>query len=219
MRFLLYNSFRAFDKAEYVAYLVAHRNLVFNFLQGILYAEITLVNQAIGIDDVPQYTFCNLVLMLQYGCVDSVVFGRIAVHDDIGWNILCDTAAGLNQHPASDVAGLVQDDVAAQDGAVVYLALTGYGSFDTQNTMIAYLYVVAEVYAIHQIVIIADTGTLAGIGSAADNHIFADVIVVTDYQLAFFTCLMKVLRFTAQHRAVVHFVIITHAGAFKNLRT
>ena len=85
--------------------------------------------------------------------------------------------------------------------------------------MIAYLHVVAEVYTVHQVVFIADAGAAAFIRSAADHYIFANVIVVADNQLALITFVMEVLRFGAQHGAVMHSVSFSHAGTFKDLGT
>ena len=86
----------------------------------------------------------------------------------------------LYQRPATDVAVLLQQNIAAQDDAVVYATFTGNGRLDTQYAMVGNLYVVAQVYTIHQIVFIADFGALPFVCSAADNHILPDVILVAD---------------------------------------
>ena len=114
------------------------------------------------------------------------------------------------------MAVLVQNDVAAQNGAVVYLTFSGYGSLDAQYTMVAYLHVVAEVYTIHQVVFIADAGGASCMGSTADNHVLADVVIITDNQHAVLSRIMEVLRFGTQNGIVMHLVPFSHAGTVQN---
>lgn len=197
-------------------YFITHRHLVFNLLQSIVYAEVALVDQAVCVDNVAQNTLRHFILMLKNRCIDAVVHRRIAIHNDVGRHIFRDAATCLNENPASDVGGLVQNDVAAQDGVVVYLAFAGHGSLDAQHAMIADLYVVAEVYAIHQVVIITDTGASVGVCGAADNYVLADVVVVADNQYAFFTHIVEILRLTAQYSTVMHFVSFSYTSTFED---
>ena len=68
--------------------------------------------------------------------------------------------------------------------------------------MVAYLHVVAEVYTIHQVVFIADAGGASCMGSTADNHVLADVVIITDNQHAVLSRIMEVLRFGTQNGIV-----------------
>ena len=45
---LLHDSFGILDEVDDIVYLVTHRYLVFNLLQGILHAEVSLVYQTVG---------------------------------------------------------------------------------------------------------------------------------------------------------------------------
>jgi hypothetical protein len=108
------------------------------------------------------------------------------------------------------VAALVQNNVAAQNGAVVYPAFSGYGSLDTQYTMVAYLHVVAEVYTIHQVVFIADAGSAFCMGGTADDHVLAD------NQQAFFSRIVEVLWFGTQDGIMMHLVPFSQAGAVQD---
>ena len=120
---LLRYTFGVTDKVDDVVYLVTHRDLVFNLLQGILYAEVSLIHQAVSIYDMAQNTVGDLMLVLEHHCIDAMVFCRIAIHNDIRRHIFRNAATCLNQHPTTDVAVLMQDDIAAQDRAVVYAAV------------------------------------------------------------------------------------------------
>ena len=62
---LLHDSFGILDEVDDIVYLVTHRYLVFNLLQGILHAEVSLVYQTVGIYDMAQYTFAHLVFVLK----------------------------------------------------------------------------------------------------------------------------------------------------------
>ena len=70
-----------------------------------------------------QNTVGDLMLVLEHHCIDAMVFCRVAIHNDIRRHIFCNAATCLNQHPTTDVAVLMQDDIAAQDRAVVYAAV------------------------------------------------------------------------------------------------
>ena len=146
---LLRYTFGVTDKVDDVVYLVTHRDLVFNLLQGILYTEVSLIHQAVSIYDMAQNTVGDLMLVLEHHCIDAMVFCRVAIHNDIRRHIFCNAATCLNQHPTTDVAVLMQDDIAAQDRAVVYAAVACHCALDAQYAVIANLYVVAEVYAVH----------------------------------------------------------------------
>ena len=74
---LLHDSFGILDEVDDIVYLVTHRYLVFNLLQGILHAEVSLVYQTVGIYDMAQYTFAHLVFVLKHSSVDTVVFCRM----------------------------------------------------------------------------------------------------------------------------------------------
>ena len=117
------------------------------------------------------------------------------------------------------MAVLVQNDIAAQNGTIVYLTFSGYGSLDTQYTMVAYLHVVAEVYTIHQVVFIADAGSASCMGSTADNHVLADVVIITDNQHTALSRIVEVLRFGTQNGIVMYLVPFSHAGTVQNFCT
>lgn len=202
-----------------IPYFVTHRNLVLNLLQGIVYAEITLVDQAVSIYDVTQDTFRYLMLVLQHDGIDAMILCRITVHDDVWRNIFGDAASGLYQYPASHMAFLLQDDVAAQDGVVVYVTLACQNGFETYHTVVANLHVVAEMYAVHEIVVITDAGCVAFVGSAAYDYVFPDIISVTNDQQAILASVVEILRGSAQYGAMMHFVALAHAGARKDTCT
>ena len=61
---LFYNAFRLAYEVKDIMYFVTHRHLVFNLLQSILYAEVTLVNQTVSIYNMAQNAVCYLVLVL-----------------------------------------------------------------------------------------------------------------------------------------------------------
>ena len=104
------------------------------------------------------------------------------------------------------MAALVQNDVAAQNRAVVYPAFPGYGALDAQYTMVADLHVVAKVYTVHQVIVVTDAGTAPCMGGTADNHILADIIILADNQHAFFSRIVEVLWFGSQNGIMMYLV-------------
>lgn len=53
-------------------------------------------------------------------------------------------------------------------------------------------------------------------GSTADNHVLADVVIITDNQHAVLSRIMEVLRFGTQNGIVMHLVPFSHAGTVQN---
>ena len=198
---------------------ITHGDLVFNFQHGVLQAEVALVDKAVSIHDVAQDAVGNLVgplVVLQHHGIDAMILHRVSCHDDVGRHILGNAAARLYQHPAAYVAVLLDDDVAAQDGAIVHDAFAGYHASDAQHAVVVDLHVVAQVHSVHQVVVATNAGGVAFMCCAGHYHIFVDSVVVTDDELAVFTRVMEVLGGTAQHGTMVHFVPFTHAGAVQD---
>ena len=109
-----------------------------------------------------------------------MILGWITRHNDIRRYILCNATTALNKRPTSDVAILLDDNVTAKYSTVVYLTITGNRYFDTQNRAIPNLYIMAQVYTVHQMVFVSNTCTSFFVCSTADDHVFTNVIVITD---------------------------------------
>ena len=90
---LFYNAFRLAYEVKDIVYFVTHRHLVFNLLQSIMYTEVTLINQSVSIYDMTQNAVCYLMLVLQYNCIDTMIFCRVTIHDNIWWNVLRNAAS------------------------------------------------------------------------------------------------------------------------------
>ena len=123
---LLHYALRRLDEGQDVLNLCAHRYLVCNLLQGIFGAEVALVDEAIGVHNMAQDAVGDVIghmVVLQHDGIDTVVGSGVSGHDDVGRNVFADAATALHKHPATDVYLLLQDDAAAEDGAVVYAAV------------------------------------------------------------------------------------------------
>ncbi len=114
---------------------------------------------------------------------------------------------------------LLQENVAAEDNATVYATFTGNGGFDTQYTVVGYLYIMTEMYSIHQIIFITDFCTLSFVCTAADYYIFSNVVFISDYKQRMFTRILKVLWLGSQYGSMMNFVIMPHAGTVQDTGT
>ena len=66
---------------------------------------------------------------------------------------------------------------------------------------------------LHDKIVIAQHRAAACMSGSVDDHIFANDVVIADNQLGFFACKLKVLRQSAEHRALMNFVFIAHFSA------
>jgi hypothetical protein len=74
----------------------------------------------------------------------------------------------------------------------------------------------AKVYFIHQVVAVSDSGCIACKCGAADYYIFADIVIISDNQAAFFSCIVKVLRLCSQDSILMYLVSFSHFSTFQD---
>ena len=74
----------------------------------------------------------------------------------------------------------------------------------------------ADVGTLHEHVVVADDGLTATVGSAIDDHVLADDIVVADDALRLLAAELEVLRQSADDATLMHLVVTAHARTIHN---
>ncbi len=114
---------------------------------------------------------------------------------------------------------LLNNDVTAQYGTIVYTAITSYRHLDSQNRTIANLHIMTQMHAVHQVILITNAGTSIFVCSPTDNHILTDVIVITDNQQAFFSFIVKILRLGSKYSTMIYLITLAHSCTIQDSST
>lgn len=208
--------FGIFDESYDVFDFIAHRNLFSDLDDSVFKAEIAGIDKSVCVDYVPEDAFGDSE-MFQYDCVDTVVAGRIPSHNDVGRHILLDSAATLDKRVASDMDILLYDNTAGLDGAVVYLAISGYAHSDTDDAVVVNQNIVTDVYLVHQEVSVTDSRGFAFVYTACNNHIFTDAVIVANGHVGFLPFhIMEILRSSSDDGILIHNIIVAHDGSFED---
>lgn len=198
------------DKFENVVDFLAHRNLLGNLDHSIFEAEVGRIDEAVGIGDVAEDAVGRLE-MLQDNGVDSMVSTRVAADNNIRRHVALDAATALDERTTANAHTLLDDGTATLDGAIVEFAVTCHTHTDTDNAVIVNLNVVADVYLVHEIIVVADGGCLVGIGASSNDYVLADVVVVTDdYLRGIASFVVEILRRGTDDGVLVNEIAAAH---------
>ena len=115
--------------------------------------------------------------------VDAAIAGWLLAGNDVRRNILRETATALDHHVACDVAELMNENVGADDGVVIYNHLAGKLGRVTDNQAAAQLAVVSHVNSLHQEVVAAYHGLALRGSTTRDSNILTDAVVIAHLEM------------------------------------
>ena len=200
---------QAYEVKDMVNFL-AHRYLLGNLDNCIFEAEIGRVDKAVGIGDVAKDAVGRLKV-LEDNSVDTVVCSWVAANDDIGRHIALHAASALYEGATANAHTLLDDGTATLDGAVVEFAVACHTHTDTDHAVVVNMHVVANVYLVHEVVVVANGGGLVGISATCDYYVLADVVVVADDYARGIACfVVEILRRGTDDRVLVNEVAAAH---------
>ena len=116
-------SLRTLYEVDNVLNLLGNLKILLDFLDTFL-QDTLAVEQAISLVDVLDGLVAETTAT-QTDEVDAAIAGRLLAGNDVRRNILRETASALDHHVACDVAELMNENVGADDGVVIYNYLTG----------------------------------------------------------------------------------------------
>ena len=198
------------DEIENMINFLAHGYLLGNLDDSIFKAVVGCVDEAVGIGDVAKDAVGRFEVLENNG-VDSMVSARVAANDDIGRHVALHEATALYERTTANAHTLLDDGTATLDGAIVEFAVACHTHTDTDNAVIVNLNIVADVYLVHEIVVVANGGRLVRISATSDNHVFADVVVVADdYAGGIARLIVEILRRGTNYSILMNEVAATH---------
>lgn len=204
------------DKVKDDLNLLAHRNLLGNLDHCVLQTEVGRVDETIRIGDVTEHPV-RLVAMLEHKGIDTMVRGRISSENDVGRHVALHTTSTLNERIATDTYALLQHHATTLDGIVVKFAVAGDTYTDTYDTMAVNLDVMADVYAVHQVVVITDDRSMVGKSTSRNDHIFTDMVVISDNDACRVSLdIVEILRMRANDGILMNDITIAHRRTFQD---
>ena len=141
----------------------------------------------------------------------SEVLNRIKTYNNNVLNTSNVTAAtALDEGPATHTTVLLYNHTTGQNGFAVDVAFTRQVAVDTQDTIVVDPAIVTDAGTLHHADVIADDGFALGMGSAVDDDILANGIVVADSQSSGFTLVVEVLRLGTEDSPLKDPVVFSH---------
>ena len=208
-----YSVFSFFDEVENLLDFIAHRNLFGNLNYCIFQTEVTRINDAVSVGDMAQNALAGVHMLKHYG-VHAVVSCGISAEHNIRRNVFLYAASALYERIATYANVLLNDYAVALDRAVVNLTFSGKANTNADNATVVDVHIVADMNTVHNKVLVSNDGRLVGIGTSGNNHVFADVVVVTDGNLCGSTFhVVKILRCGTYYGILVNGITAAHCHA------
>ncbi len=134
---------------------------------------------------------------LQAHEVDATGSGGIAIHDHEGRDVLDDFGTASNDRVGSDAAELVHGGQTGDDDVVLDDDVAGEADGIGEDDVIAELAIVGDVRIAEQQVVGADARGQFLEGAAMDGGVFAEDVVIADFQIGGLGDVFEVLGFSS----------------------
>ena len=157
-------------------------HLILDLLDDVEYTRLTVEEQKIGIGDVPLYLLVDACLVHHRG-IRTAIRNGLATGDDERGHVVRQRTTGLHHGQTPHTGVGILDGRAGEDGTVVNLTVARNLHTVTKHAMIAYDGIVADMRAFEQEVVVADDRTSVAMGTAVDDDILADNVVITDFHV------------------------------------
>ena len=132
-----YPSFGVFDEFDEVLDFGAVGNLFFYLVDSIEDARLSMEHKSVGIGDVFLH-FITDALDSEHSGVDTTIFHRTAMGDDIGRHIFGEGGASLDHGAIANTCAGILDDARREDDTIADLAVTGDFRSISEDTMVAH---------------------------------------------------------------------------------
>lgn len=209
-------AFRVLDEVDDVLDFYACRYLFFDFDDGILEAETTRIDEAVGICDMAQNALC-LSFFFQYEAVHTMVGGGVTSEDDVGRYVFLHAASALQQTEAAYMYAVLQDSGGGKHDVVIEDAVAGDLSVDANHAVITYDYIMTDVHTVHKEVVISYGRSRIFAEGTCDDNVLTYAVVVADVnvgKVALFVA--KTLGGGSNDRILIDIVVVADDSAFKD---
>ena len=185
------------------------RNLILDLVDDIEHTRLAMEQQTVGIGDVLLYFLVDASLV-HHRRVGSIVNQRFATCHDERRHILREGTTCLYQCQTSHTGIGILDGTRGEDHTIVDLAVASNLHTIAEDAVVAHDGIVADVRAFEQEVIIADLRHTVAVGTAVDDDVLTDDIIVANLHIRLLTTEVEVLRQGGNHAALVDLVIVAN---------
>ena len=191
------------------------RHLRLDLVDNIEHAGLSMEQQTVGIGNVFLYLFIN-TSKFQDLRVHTAILHRSASGNNVGRHIVGEGTTSLYQRQVTSTRiGILngsgrEDDTVADDAVACYLDTI------TKHAVGTYYGVVTDMGAFQQEVMITYRGTSLSVGSAIDNHILTNHIIVAYLNIRLLTTIVEILWQGSNHGSLVYLVVIADASTIQD---
>lgn len=140
--------------------------------------------------------------------------GWVSSYNNIWWNVLWNAATALNEAVSSYTNIYLQYDGVGHDAVAIYFAARGKDAVDTYGATVFDLHVVADMYFVHQVVVVAYASASVSLVASGNNYVFANYVVIANGNGNGCSFLKACgLWHGAYHYVLEDAVVIAHSGA------
>ena len=204
-------SLRTLYEVDNILNLLGNLKILLDFLDTFLQYTLA-VEQAVSLVDVLDGLIAETATA-QTDEVDAAVAGWLLAGNDVWRNILRETATALDHYVACDMAELVNENVGADDGVVVYYHLTGKLGRVADNQAAAEHAVVSHVNGLHQEVVAAYYGLALRGCTTRDSNVLTDAVVIAHLAGCHLALELQVLRLGRDAGTWEEFIIVADTSA------
>ena len=205
-------SLRTLYEVDNILNLLGNLKILLDFLDT--FFQYTLaVEQAVSLVDVLDGLIAETATA-QTDEVDAAVAGWLLAGNDVWRNILRETATALDHHVTCDMAELVNENVGADDGVVVYYHLTGKLGRVADNQAAAEHAVVSHVNGLHQEVVAAYYGLALRGCTTRDSNVLTDTVVVANLACCLLALELQILRLGRDAGTWEELIVVSDAGTY-----
>ena len=175
-------SFRVLEEGDDGLDLGAVGHLILDLIDHVKHTGLSMEEQTIGIGDVLLHLLVDASLFHHRGVWTAIRDG-LATGDDERGHIVRQRTTGLHHGQTPHTGVGILDGRAGEDGTVVNLTVARNLHAVAEHAMVAHDGVVADMCAFEQEVVVADDRTSVAMGTAVDDDILADNVVITDFHV------------------------------------
>ena len=196
---------------------IAWLDVGFDAAQSVEHRSATLIDVAVSLGDIVDDVLGEAFATEHKG-IHPEIYHRVVSHDGEWRHVARDAAATLDERPFADATIVVQDCVAREDGVFAHMAVAGNLHAVAKHATTLDYRVMPDMSLCHNKRAFADASSALGCDSAVDNHSLANLAVVSDIAESVLAVPAEILWLGADDSTLIHFDILTHAGAAKDAR-
>jgi len=205
------SAFAGLDEGEKFGQSGIGRELGSDGLTSLFDVEVAPTEEAIGFTEGTDF-LGGEAPAFESDLIDAPDFGRVAISDHEGGDVLNDLGTTTENGVLTDAAKLVDAAEAADDRIVLDDDMSSQGAIVGKNDMVPDRAVMGHVGVGEEIVVISDDGLAPGARAAVDGAKFAEAVVGADFEVGRLGFVFKILRSLSDRTEREEMVAVSNPG-------